>query len=195
MMLFNTIIWRPKGCLDVSQNGMVIDHNADSKIFYEEHRAKLTKSVLLVGESWSKVFTDKYPEITDYYIDESMVNGKFNFHSREHDNPKIVFGEPDLDYLRKYKPFKCQVTFTAYRDYIKIFGIRIPLCWTNQINVWKKMQTEFWDRFNVCWISINKNKKDYEKLIEWAYSNGKEIWLFVEDNVTKEELTEALRSL
>ena len=174
-------------------DGIVIDHSDSSKIYYNTH--KLPKSVLMIGEVWSYIFIKKYPEIKTFYIDESIVNKRFTEHEALHNTKDIVFGEPDRDFLLQYKDYKCQVTYTAYREYIKIFGLRIPLFWTNQIKTWEWMQKEFGNWFKVCWISIDKNKNDYQELIQWAKDHNKEVWIYIEDKVTVDEAIKTLEDL
>ena len=152
-------------------------------------------NVLMVGEIWSGYWQRKFGRVRKYYIDESIVNGRYKEHNLLHDNPSIVFGEPDKDFLLQYKKNTCQVTYTAYREYIKIFGIRIPLFWTNQIKTWEWLEKEFGNRFKVCWINIDMNKKDYDKLISWANTHSKDIWLYVEPEVTVNNLINQIHNL
>lgn len=176
------IFWCPQKYGELTEipdgiDGIVLDNDDASKNFYDNNKEKLPNSVLLIGESWSMYFVNKYKEIKKYYIDEPISNG----HGKDYLDQwamrgKTVFGEPDRDFLLKYKDVNCKVSYSAYREYIKIFGIRIPLWWTNQMPTWEWMQKEFGDKFSVCWIK--KGQKDFDKLVEWAVKNKKEIWIY-----------------
>ena len=98
-------------------------------------------------------------------------------------DPKTIFGELTKNRLKQLKGY---VTYTAYYEIWEIFGMRIPawfgLINTNQIKMWKWIQNEFGDRFSICWIK--EGQKDFDKCIEWAKKNNKEVWLYVEADLT-----------
>jgi hypothetical protein len=155
--------------------GILYAGNREGKRFYEANREALRYSRSLNVD----------------YFDEPITNPTVDSSNWRKEN--AIVGELTLRNMRKAKG---DITYTAYRDLLfSICGLRIYKWWGNQISTWEKMQKEFGDRFNVCWISIDKNKGDYDKLVQWAYDNGKEVWIYVEDYLTKEQIIKELRNI
>ena len=154
--------------------GILYAGNREGRKFYEANREALRYSRSLNVD----------------YFDEPISNPTVD--SSNWRKEDAIVGELTK---RAFRQIKGDITFTAYRKLIDFYFFRLPVPFTNQISTWEKMQKEFGDRFNVCWINIDKNKGDYDKLIEWAYDNGKEVWIYCEDYLSKEDIIKELRSL
>ena len=148
--------------------------------FWLANRDKLKKSMTLNG-CYKETYKDLRP-----YIDEPISTpheGEKEWELISNKYPETIIGELTKASLKR---IKCNVTYTAYRDLLfGIFGLRIYKFWGNQLKTWKWMNKEFGNRFNVVWI--NFNQMNDKSLFEWAKMNDKEIFIYVEANLTLEK--------
>lgn len=128
------------------------------------------------GDELNKWDRYKYPEIIEYI--KSL-------------NKELTIGELSSKAFNMLKEYNVNVTFTAYKRYIKwiekLFNIRIYIPCTNPLVHWEDLELQFEERFNMVWVHCFKNVEDAKELKEWARRYNKEVWIYAGVNTWKNE--------
>jgi len=100
-----------------------------------------------------------------------------------------------------FERFPDAVIGETFRNIFKVKGTPIALTTYStflifsQLLKWKILNLFCGDRFQLCWISVDKNDGKYEKLIKWAEDHNKEVWIYVEYDISKEVLLKTIEAL
>ena len=175
---------------------------------------QFSNNMYSIGITYDSIYNDKL-----CYLGENMSTFALNsdntstgksqwdyYNMKDHINdfPHLLVDEADLEYLKEYKKYRCEVTFSNYRNYFRIkpwkwianlIGHtdpqgywRITIPFSSQIPVWDKLNTLFPVRFKKVWIHIKLNVNQFDKLIQWAKINHKQIMLYSGDlDITEDE--------
>lgn len=176
-------------------DGILVNNGSKGEDLIREFPDELRNSMHSCGTG-VKAFWNKYPWISLKYAGEAMTNidpytGKLCWYAWDVPTQLARFGvnllinEPDIDFMRAYKGLECQVSFSNYGRYIKIFGYRIRLPFTSPIWAWRILDREFLGRFNQVWIHITWNRWWLKSMIRWAVVHDKKIWLYAHETEVK----------
>jgi len=172
-------------------NGIIYAGQREGSYFYGNNSATLINSFSLNEDYFDEPISTPTKDNTMYkFILESY--------------PATLMGEPDLDTIGTLAGLGCEnITFTAYHNYVKWFGLRIPFFWTNQIAIWNLLEEKYgefnsthisWNKlsykvttpykFNYCFIKLGQNSAP---LIRWCKEHKKEIIIYVNGKTNKEK--------
>ncbi len=170
-------------------SGIVFGGSREGLMFFVQHREKLKNSFDLNASVLAGIIPP--------YIDEAICSptkDNQNYKQIIKDYPNTLAGEPDLDAIDGLVRLGCNnITLTRYNDYIKIFGCRIGLWWTNQIGLLKQLNQKYPNKLNYVFLSLTANSMSDWKLISaWCRENGKRLIIYVAIGTNEQKIVELL---
>ncbi len=182
-------------------NGLLISNESNAEKFYSAYKDKFPNSILNNCTGHWRDFINKHTELNTYYLGEPKATELW--YDVQAPEQILTFGdsllvdEPDVDLLDEYSNNSFHVTYSNYRNYLKIFGNRINIPGTDQIWAWKYLDAKFRNRFDHIWIHITLNEDDFQLLIDEIKSLNRnrkfKVMLYGgDDDITPQQAIESL---